>query len=54
MVNHPYMFTIGCGILGFFIPEFFKALSRRHIVVPLSMNLCTMVGAGLVAASFVF
>lgn len=54
MHAHPYMFTIGCGLLGFMLPEILKAFARRPLVIPTAMNLWSMVGSGLVAAAFAF
>lgn len=49
-VNHPWLFVIGVGILGWFLPEIGAAWKLR---IPTMMNVMSAVACALIAASFV-
>ena len=53
-VNHPVLLVIGAAILGFLVPEFFIALSKRNISAPLSQNVVCSIAFAIIAAAFAF
>ena len=53
-MNHPVLLVIGAAILGFLVPEFFIALSKRNISAPLSQNVVCSIAFAIIAAAFAF
>ena len=49
-MNHPYMFIFGVMFIGWLLPEILVVAGAR---VPVTMNLFSAIGCGLIAASLV-
>lgn len=49
-MQNPWMLVVGCGIIGYFLPEIFNIWKLR---VPGMMNILCGVAVALIAGSFV-
>lgn len=50
MIHTPWMFSIGCTIIGWMAPELFAAILKKPI--PMAMNVMGAIAGYLIATSF--